>query len=168
MATTVTYTQSFPAPPQEVWMMLADPEYISTKGLRSGSLEVNPEVAPHGEETLLVSRRRLPAKIPAFMKRFVGEELVLNETQRWGPAGPDGSRDGTFVIDFGGQPMAFRGELSLRPSGDGAELTTDGALKASVPLVGRKAEAVAKDWTLRYLAKEEEVAAEWLVAEPNG
>lgn len=164
MSTTVTYTQRFEAPPEDVWTMLTDPEYITTKGMRSGSLEVNPEVAEQGSQTLVISRRRLPAKMPRFMQRFVGEELILNETQVWGAAAADGAREGTFVIDFGGQPMAFRGSLLLQPAGDGTELTTDGSLKASVPMIGGKAEAVAKEWTERYLRKEEQVAADWLSA----
>jgi hypothetical protein len=162
MATTVQYTQRFSATPEEVWQMLTDPEYIVTKGMSSGSLEVNPEVATRSDDTLIISRRRLPAQLPRMLKRFVGEELVVNETQKWGEAAADGRREGSFVIDFGGQPLAFRGTLELLPVDDGTELTTDGALKASVPMVGGKAEAVAKDWTLRYLAKEEKVAAEWL------
>ena len=162
MATTVQYTQHFAAPPEEVWQMLTDPEYITSKGMSSGSLEVNPEVAARSEDTLIISRRRLPAQLPRVLKRFVGEELVINETQKWGEAAADGSREGSFVIDFGGQPRAFRGSLQLRPAGDGTDVTTDGSLKASVPMVGGKAEAVAKDWTLRYLAKEEKVAADWL------
>ncbi len=162
MATTVQYTQRFSAPPEMVWQMLTDPEYITTKGMRSGSLEVNPEVAARSDDTLIISRRRLPAHLPRILKRFVGEELVLNETQIWGEADEQGRRTGSFVIDFGGQPLAFRGNLELRAAGDGSELTTDGALKASVPMVGGKAEAVAKEWTLRYLAKEEKVATEWL------
>jgi hypothetical protein len=164
MATMVNYTQHFPAQPEDVWRMLTDPEYISHKGLRSGSLEVNPEVAVRDDETLIISRRRLPAKIPRFMKRFVGDEVTVNETQKWGPSAPDGRRTGTFVIDFGGQPLAFHGQLELRPDGDGSALTTDGSLKAAVPMVGGKAEAVAKDWVLRYLTKEEQVAADWLRA----
>ncbi len=162
MSTTVTYTQSFPAPPTTVWEMMTDVEYITTKGMRSGSLEVNPEVAEQGDHTLVISRRRLPAKMPGFMKKFVGEELIINETQKWGAAADDGSRTGTFVIDFGGQPMAFHGSLTLRPTADGSEVTTDGSLKSSVPFVGGKAEGVAKEWTERYLRKEEEVAGEWL------
>jgi len=162
MSTSVQYTQRFSAPPATVWEMMIDPEFIATKAMRSGSLEVSPEVADHGEETLIISRRKLPAKMPGFMKRFVGEELVLNETQKWGEPAEDGSRTGSFVIDFGGQPMAFHGNLSMRPSAEGTEVVTDGSLHASVPFVGRKAEAVALDWSVRYLRKEEQVAAEWL------
>lgn len=162
MATSVQFTQRFPAPPDAVWRMLTDVEYISTKGMRSGSLEVHSDVEAHDEHTIIISRRKLPAKMPGFMKKFVGEVLILNETQQWGNADGDGSRDGSFVIDFGGQPMAFHGTLALRPSGEGTAVTTDGVLKSSVPVIGRKAETVAKDWSERYLRKEEEVAGEWL------
>lgn len=165
MATTVQYTQRFPAPPEAVWQMLTDPEYISTKGIRSGSLEVSPDVEFHSAETIIISRRKLPAKMPGFMKKFVGEVLVLNETQKWGQADAgDGARDGSFVIDFGGQPMAFHGTLSLRAADEGTVVVTDGIMKSTVPVVGRKAESVAKEWCERYLRKEEEVAGEWLAA----
>jgi hypothetical protein len=162
MATQVVYTQQFPAPPPVVWAMLTDIEYIRTKGMRSGSLEVEPDVELQQDRTVVISRRKLPAKMPGFMKKFVGEVLILNETQQWTQAGPDGTREGTFIIDFGGQPMGFHGKLTLQPSGEGTSVTTDGTLKSSVPMVGRKAESVAKEWTVRYLRKEEEVAGDWL------
>lgn len=165
MATNVQYTQHFAAPPDQVWQMLTDPEYITTKGMRSGSLEVSPEVSAQADETLIISRRKLPANLPRFMRRFVGDEVVLHETQKWDGVAEDGSRSGSFVIDFGGQPMAFRGNLQLQPAGDGTDLSTEGTLKASIPMIGGKAESVAKDWTLRYLAKEEQVAADWLTGE---
>ena len=164
MSTTVQYTQHFPAPPDAVWQMLTDVEYIRTKGLRSGSLEVNPDVELRDGETIIISRRKMPAKMPAFMKKFVGEVLILNETQKWGAAQPDGSRTGSFVIDFGGQPMAFHGTLELRPNGPGTAVVTDGDLRSPLPVVGRKAESVAKDWSERYLRKEEQVAGDWLAA----
>ena len=163
MSTSVTYTQFFAAEPTTVWEMLAHEEYVHHKGMRSGSMEVSAEVDDRGHEIVIISRRTLPAKVPGFMKRFVGEEIVLNETQVWGAATANGSRDGEFVIDFGGQPMAFSGRLSLRPSEGGTEVTTMGQVKASIPLVGGKAEAIAKEWTIKYLKTEEQVAGEWLV-----
>lgn len=162
MATTVTYTQQFPASPSEVWVMLSDEEYVHTKGMQSGSLEVNQEVTVSEDTTVIISRRLLPAKLPGFAKKFVGEELILNETQTWGPAKPDGSRDANFVVDFGGQPMAYSGQMALRPNADGTEVITMGRVSASVPFVGGKIEKVAVEWTEKYLRKEEKVAAEWL------
>lgn len=162
MATKLTHLQTFPATSDQVWAMMTDTDYIVEKGMRSGSIEVSAEVADHGEETLIISRRRLPAKLPGFLKRFVGEELVLNETQKWGPADGSGDRRGSFVIDFGGQPMSFLGSLAMTADGDSTTVTTNATIKATVPLVGGKAEKVAVEWTARYLAKEEEVATEWL------
>lgn len=162
MTTNVSYRQQFAATPERVWAMLTDPEYIETKALRSGSIEVNAEVEAGDAETRIISRRRLPAKLPSFMKKVVGDEIVINEAQRWGDAGPDGGREGTFVVDFGGQPMAFKGTVGLRPNGDGTEVLTEGTLKASVRFVGSKVEAVAQEWMVKYLQKEESVAAEWL------
>lgn len=162
MATQVRYTQQFAAAPHVVWAMLTDVEYIRTKGLRSGSLEVDPDVELQHDRTVVISRRKLPAKMPGFMKKFVGEVLILNETQQWQHAASDGTRQGTFIIDFGGQPMGFHGTLTLQPDGDGTAVITDGTLKSSVPMVGKKAESVAKEWTVRYLRKEEEVAGDWL------
>ena len=166
MSTNVTYTQQFPGSPEAVWQMLTDPEYIHTKGMRSGSLEVSGDVEVQGDETVIISRRKLPAKMPGFMKKFVGEVLIINETQKWGPAAADGARAGSFVVDFGGQPMAFHGDLTLRASAKGCEVTTAGPLKSSVPFAGGKAESVAKEWTVKYLVKEEEVAADWLADKP--
>ena len=101
-------------------------------------------------------------KLPSFMKKVVGDEIVINEAQRWGEAGPDGAREGTFVVDFGGQPMAFKGSVSLRPDAGGTQVVTEGQLKASVRFVGSKVESVAEEWMVKYLQKEEEVAADWL------
>ncbi len=162
MATTIDYTQHFPADPQTVWAMLKDPAYIELKAMRSGAREVNAEVEEAPGETRIVSRRRLPAKLPSFMKKMVGEELVINETQRWDKSSDDGSRSGTFVVDFGGQPLAFSGTVRLQAVGDGTDVVTHGSLKASVRLVGGKVEGVAQEWMVKYLRKEESVAAEWL------
>ena len=77
MATTVQYTQHFAASPEEVWQMLTDPEYITTKGMSSGSLEVNPEVATRSDDTLVISRRRLPAMRFRWAPRSVRARLGL-------------------------------------------------------------------------------------------
>jgi Protein of unknown function (DUF2505) len=162
MTTNVSHRQQFPAPPERVWSMLTDTEYIETKALRSGSIEVKAEVDAGDGETKIISRRRLPAKLPSFMKKVVGDEIVINEAQLWGDASGEGARKGTFVVDFGGQPMAFKGSVSLKPNEGGTEVVTEGQLKASVRFVGSKVEAVAQEWMIKYLQKEEEVAAEWL------
>jgi hypothetical protein len=164
MATPFHCTQSFAAPPERLWELLSDPDYIQDKGMRSAAAEVWPEVRTEGGETVIINRRRmvLPASFPGVLKKFTGDSLMLNETDRWLAVDGEGIRRGTFVLDFGGHPMAFRGDLVLRPAAAGSEVVTDGTIKASVPLIGGKAESVAAHWIERFLRKEEEVAGDWL------
>ncbi len=166
MPTSVEFSQEFPAGPDRVWAMLSDPEYVRTKGLRSGSSEVDAQVTEGSDDIVIISRRRMPAKIPSYAKKFVGEEIVLTETQTWAPVAADGTRRAEFVADFNGQPMSYSGTVELTGSGDSTVITTRGTVKASVPFVGGKIEGMAREWTQKYLRKEEEVAAEWLADHP--
>ncbi|MEZ5117119.1 MAG: DUF2505 domain-containing protein [Candidatus Nanopelagicales bacterium] len=163
MATDFTWTQRFDAAPDTVFAMLSDADYVTAKGRATGALEVEAHVDA-GEDggAQIVSRRVMPANLPSFVRRFVGDQLELTETQRWSPPDADGARSATFDIDFGSQPLAFSGTLRLAPDGDESSVHTQGRISASVPLVGRKVEGVAQHWTERFLAKEEQFAATWL------
>ena len=59
-------------------------------------------------------------------------------------------------------PLAYRGQIALAPGGSGCVATNTGDFKANVPFVGGKVERVAEEMTRKYLAKESDVAREWL------
>lgn len=162
MTTSVDIQQRFGADIAAVWALLSDVAYVIDKGERSGSIEVNAEVLDSDGRTVIISRRRLPAKLPGFARKFVGDEVVLTETQAWSAADESGLRQAEFVVDFGGQPMSYSGNLRLAPDGSATTMQTTGSIKASVPFIGGKIESVALEWTQKYLRKEETVAAEWL------
>ncbi|MDZ7577926.1 MAG: DUF2505 domain-containing protein [Candidatus Nanopelagicales bacterium] len=164
MATQINDVRRYDAPAPNVFSMLSDVEFIELKCRRSGSIEVSAHVETDGDGMIIVSRRVLPAKIPAFARSMVGETITLIETQKWGPPDAEGSRAATFHADFGKAPIAFNGDLSLTAEDASASLTTTGMIKASVPLLSRKIESIALDWTQRYLRKESEVGSEWLKA----
>lgn len=165
MATQINDVQRYRASPADVFAMLCDPAFIERKGEASGSIEVSADVESEGDSVVLVSRRVLPAKLPSFAKSLVGETITLIETQKWGPASQDGSRAAKFHVDFGKNPISFNGEITLSEDGADTTLTTTGVIKASVPLFSGKIEAVALDWTRRYLRKELSVGTEWLAAD---
>ena len=162
MTTKIDQAQHYTASPDEVFAMLSDPEFVERKCLASGSIEASADVTSEDATTTIVSRRVLPAKLPSFAKKFVGETLTLVETQRWGDADADGSRRGTFVVDFGNNPISFTGEVLLTPEGEGSKVETRGDLKCTVPFVGGKIEGVATEWITKYLDKEQRVGTEWL------
>lgn len=161
MTAKIDQTQRYAADPGTVQEMLLDPDFVVAKCLASGSIEATAEIITEDGHTTLVSRRVLPAKLPGFAKKFVGETLTLIETQQWHE--PEGdSRSASFMVDFGNNPIAFHGTVELGPDGDATVVQTRGEIKCSVPFVGGKIEAIAGDWVGKYLAKEQSVGNDWL------
>lgn len=187
MATTMDEVQHYEAAPAEVFAMLSDPEFIERKCLASGSIEASAEATQEGGGVALVSRRVLPAKLPSFAKRFVGETVTLIETQCWSAPDGAGVRTATFKVDFGNNPISFDGAISLGPAdpadptgpsddsrapsadpraeSSGTRVEYTGAIKCTVPLVGRKIEGVALNWITRYVDKEQHVGTAWLAGD---
>ncbi len=166
MSTAIDEIQHYDASPAEVFEMLSDPTYIEKKYLASGSLEASAQIIEDpGGKVSIVGRRVLPAKLPSFAKKFVGETIVLTETQNWRPAAADGSRAAGFVVDFDNQPISFNGAVELKPSGGGTDVEVKGAIKCSVVFVGGKIEKVAQGWIVKFLTKEEEVGNAWLAGD---
>lgn len=161
MATSIDIKQHYDAAPNTVFEMISDPDFIRAKCLASGSIEASAEALHEDGHTTLVSRRVLPAKLPSFAKRFVGETVTLSETQKWSDE-TDGKRRATFVVDFGNNPISFHGDIAMRPDGDATEVEYRGTIKCTVPLVGKKIEGVAMDWITRYIHKEQKVGTAWL------
>lgn len=165
MATAIDEIQHYDATPAEVFKMLSDPAFIEKKILASGSIDASAQVLEDpGGKISIVARRVLPAKLPTFAKKFVGETVILTETQNWRPAAADGSRAAGFLVDFNNNPISFNGAIELKPSGEGTMVETKGAIKCSVPLFGGKIEKIAQDWIQRYLDKEQTVGNKWIAA----
>lgn len=164
MATKFTWTQRYDAPPDKVFSMLTDPDFVVAKGKAGGAFEVDPSVRDEADgSTVVVSRRTQPASgLPSFAQKIVGDKVHLVETQRFPAPGPDGTRSGSFEVDFGSTPMSFKGKLIVAPAGTGTTVTTDGEFKSSIPLVGGKLEGVAKGETEDYLRKEGVTGTAWL------
>lgn len=162
MPAQIDVIQRYDADPTTVFDMLSDETFIIYKCEQSASLDVIAQVAPEGENTRIHNRRVLPAKVPSYVKKFLGDTIPLDETQHWTPADDDGSRTATFDVDFDGQPLKFSGTITLGPDGDGTAVRTRGAIKCSVPLIGGKVESFAGGWIGKYLNKEQLVGAQWL------
>lgn len=161
MSTKIDQVQHYTAAPDVVFAMLSDPAFIERKCLASGSIEASAETMAEDAGTTIVSRRVLPAKLPSFAKKFVGETVTLVETQKWSDPN-DGSRCGTFVVDFGNNPIAFSGDVTLVHDGDGTKVEYIGSIKCTVPFLGGKIEGVALEWITKYLDKEQRVGTAWL------
>lgn len=116
--------------PAVVARMLADPVYVRAKIRASGAVEQHVDIVPGADGTFTVtSRRSLPTDlIPSNIRPFVGASLDVRQVEAWEAARPDGSRNGTVVLEITGAPVRLTGTMTLRGV-DGA----DGAHSAGSP-----------------------------------
>jgi hypothetical protein len=143
--------------------MLADEEFQHRKCKATGALSHTVSITSKDGRTIIVSSRKLPSdRFPHFVKSMVGDSLNVSETQDWGPAGADGTRQGTLTVDIAGAPVHLHGTLSLAPGGPGSVETIEGNLKASIPFLGGRVEEAAAPAVQSAIRVEGETGAVWL------
>lgn len=159
----ISATFDYAATPHDVFAMLIDEDFQARKCVATGALSHSVSVRAQGDRTVIVSNRELPTDgFPDFVKSLVGATLAVTETQDWGPAGPDGARQGRLTVDIAGAPLDLAGTLSLAPAAQGSVETVDGDLKARIPLIGSKIERAAAPAIESAMRAERETGQAWL------
>ena len=159
----ISATFDYAATPHDVFAMLIDEDFQARKCVATGALSHSVSVRAQGDRTVIVSNRELPTDgFPDFVKSLVGATLAVTETQDWGPAGPDGARQGRLTVDIAGAPLDLAGTLSLAPAAQGSVETVDGDLKARIPLIGSKIERAAAPAVESAMRAERETGQAWL------
>ena len=159
----ISATFDYAATPYDVFAMLIDEDFQARKCVATGALSHSVSVSAQGDRTVIVSNRDLPTDgFPDFVKSLVGATLAVTETQDWGPAGPDGARQGRLTVDIAGAPIDLAGTLSLAPAAQGSVETVDGDLKARIPLIGSKIEKAAAPAIESAMRAERETGQAWL------
>lgn len=162
MATKITGKLHLNADPATVYAMVTDQDYVVEKNERTGGQNVSATVTTDGDDVEIVVNRDLPAEVPGYAKKFVGEKISTVQTDHWSGANADGTYDGTMDVTFGKAPMAVKGTFRISADGDGSILDVNAEAKANVPFVSGKLEGVVVEQFQRAVRKEEEVANEWL------
>lgn len=161
MAKRFVGTIHFDVAPDVVFAAQCDPHYVLWKHEHMAAFDVSADVEEDGAHVIISSSRKLPAKIPAAARAFVGDSITIDEVHTWAYPDTDGTRQGTVAATFGGAPMEVSGTLELRPDGPGSVLEVVVNAKANVPLVSGKVENVVGEQFMRALRKEEEIAPQW-------
>ncbi|MEJ5914155.1 DUF2505 domain-containing protein [Pseudokineococcus sp. 1T1Z-3] len=155
----------YPASADAVAAMLADTAFVDARDAATHALEHSSSVEGSADGAFVVrSSRAMPTDgAPAVARRFVGDTLVLEQTDVWSEPAADGSRTGTMTIEVPGAPVALRASLRLDAQPDGSSVETmEGDLKASVPLVGGALEKAAEPLVRSAIRSEERVGRQWL------
>lgn len=160
----VTADMQFPADPASVFAMLADQAFQERKvgAVSRGPWDVR--VQQEGDSAVIVSHRTLPPDvIPDAFRSMVSSSITITQTEKWGPAAPDGSRNGDVDIEVGGVPVRLTGTLALVPTSDGGcTERIEGELKAKIPLFGGKVERAAEPAVRAAIDAEGRIGVKWL------
>ncbi len=163
----ITETVVHPADPVRSFEMLCDPAYQELRCQRAGAIDQTVTVETEDDATVVTTRRHVPSEgVPDFAKAFVGPQILLVETVRWGAADADGEREGAMSIDLPGLPVSFTGGVHLRVGGTPGttDHVVDGDLEANIPFLGRRVEEAVAPRITEIVRVEEQVAKEWLAA----
>jgi uncharacterized protein YndB with AHSA1/START domain len=143
----------YPSPPDEVFEMLADPEFREEVCAELHSTGVRVEIDRMGNSmNVLVVHRQDTDDIPSFAKKMVGEEIVIEQHETWQtPARAD------LEIAIPGKPGHLHGTIVLEPDGDGTVETLEGDLRVNVPLIRGKLESLVAGLMVSAMEAEERV-----------
>ena len=153
----------YTATPEEVFDMLADEDFQNQKCIATGARHHTVSISYRNGRTVVVCHRDMPSdRFPSYVKSMVGETLGVTETQDWGPAGPEGVRDGRLTVHIATAPVSLHGTLSLTHGGQGCVEYIEGDLKAKIPLLGGKIEQSAAPAIRSAIRVESETGIAWL------
>lgn len=160
-------TITYPAGPDRVAAMLADPAYQRGRIERFQLEDARVDVATRGRGFVAtISGAVPPGRLPAAAARFVRSAVSFGLTESWGEPADDGSRTGSLDLAVKGAPVRAGATTSMRPhaGGESTRVVVDLELSVSVPLVGRSLEERALAQAARVVADEERRGASWLSA----
>ncbi|MSW39358.1 MAG: DUF2505 family protein [Actinobacteria bacterium] len=158
MTSSVHLEMVVPGTFDQVWAMLTNSDYITSKGAELVS------VSQTNGTMDLVLRRDLTGQIPAAVASYVSNPPILIETQIWQQAGESHTRVAQVQLHLDGAPATIEGTATLSPtSGTAQEFTIsiDLTVKVSVPLFGVMAEGLVCDMLRAQIAEEEILARTW-------
>ena len=154
MATKLNKELAYDAGIDAVNAMLMDPAFrekvLERQRVLRGSVTV--------DGNSLEIEQVLPATgIPAFAKKFVGDEIVIRQHEQW--ATPT---RGDIRVTMPGKPGEMKGTATLTESGGRTVETIALEVRVGIPLVGGKLEALIGDLLSKALDKEHQTGVAWL------
>ncbi len=164
MATSLSNTHEFAAPPAAVYALITDRAFLEGRLAATGGND--PEVVSldtDGATTKVVTRQAIPASaLPSMVASMISGDPITERTEDWRADGDGYAADFTVVIK--GAPASLKGTISLTPSGAGSSLAVNGSASVPIPLFGGKIEAVVAEQVDALLTSENAYTASALTS----
>ena len=124
---------------EDVFNQVTDPQLIVKRCMDLGSIEASCD-SNEEEFPLLTITRKEQADLPAMMKKILGDQQTIKTQQAWSETDESYDNISPTVID--GTPISIKDNQSLYNLEEGSEISVELSVKASIPLVGKKVEAM--------------------------
>ncbi|MBS2936931.1 DUF2505 domain-containing protein [Nocardioides sp. J2M5] len=154
MSTRLSKKLTYDASAEAVAAMLDDPAFreavLERQKVVRGSVSIDGDL-------VRIEQVRSASDIPSFARSFVGEEIVIVQTETW--TSPTSADVGLAIP---GKPGEATGGLVLVESGGRTTESIDLDLSVRIPLVGGKIEKLVAGLFSDALDVEHRVGVEWL------
>ncbi|PVZ10046.1 DUF2505 domain-containing protein [Actinomycetospora cinnamomea] len=153
----ITHRATWDAPARDVYSLLVDEDHLRARLQEMGGND--PALLEHavdGSGARVRLRQAVPVQfLPSVIRRFTGDDLVLDRVETWRPR-DGGGYDGTFEVTVRGLPGSLTGTQRLTDAGDGAVTEVEGEADVPVPLVGGRIEGIVNEQVNGLLDTEDE------------
>ncbi len=161
MSKKFTNTDPYDATIDQMWAMLSDQSYWQAKYESMGAQNIAITTFEAGDTELTVSTQRdVPADLPGFAKKVIGETNHVTQTEKYTRAGDAISATEEILVK--NLPGGTTGTMKITPSGAGSSWAADFDIKVSIPMVGGKLEGVMKGETAQNFKQEKAFNDQWL------
>jgi hypothetical protein len=161
----ITHHAAWDEPAATVYAVLVDADHLTARLKELGGNDpalLERSVDDSGARLRL--RHSVPVEfLPSAIRRFTGDDLVLERTETWRPR-KAGGYEGTVEVKVRGLPGSISGTQSLVDDGDGAVTDVEGTVSVSVPMVGSRIEGVVVEQVDQLLDAEDAFTRRWLAA----
>lgn len=163
MATKIDNHDPYPVPPDKIFEAQKTKEYWDAKYPAIGAQDVTWHTFEQQGDTFVISTtREVPANLPGFAKKVVGEKNIVTQTEKWSSDGA-GGYDVDVLVKIKGVPGQMSGSMKITPARDNeADWDIDFTVDAGIPMVGKKLEGVMATETKDQFVKEFEFNTQWM------
>jgi len=157
----ISATISYPSgtTPAQVYELATDADFRGEVCEATHALDYGVSVDAHDDTAKVVVTRTMPADVPDFMKKMIGETVDVVQTEDWGAPDADGQRTADLVVQIKGQPAVMNGTAAIVTSGGEVVMQIERDLKVSIPFFGKKVEPEIAKGIYAAVDKEQETAA---------
>lgn len=155
---------SYPgATPDQAYALAVDPEFRAAvcEATRALGYDVGIDARDGSGASVRVDRT-MPAELPDFVKKLVGQTLEVRQTEEWSAPDAQGRRTADVRVDVVGQPATMTGVIVLEATPDGCRQVITGQVKVSIPFLGSKIEPEIAKGIRAAIKAEQNTGREWL------